>query len=92
MPYISIRTATETSNLAEKEQLANDITHNMSQILSKGEGTIMVDIQNADSLFLGGTKLNKAAVVEIMVFGDTSNDIKSKANDYICQLFRNNFV
>ena len=88
MPYISIKAASDKSILDDAEQTVKEFTENMSIILGKGTDTIMVNLQNSDTLFLGGKKLSKGALVKIMVFGDTSNTVKSKANDYICAFLK----
>ena len=82
MPYISLRT-TETFENQDTSALAKEITENMSRILSKGSDTIMLDLQSVNSLFMGGTKVDKGAVVEIKVFGEASSAAKRSANDFL---------
>ena len=83
MPYISIKT-TPDINKSNTEQFAKELTENLSGILSKPSSTIMMDFLPCDALFMDGEAMAKGAVVQIMTFGETANDVKSKANDYLC--------
>lgn len=87
MPYIKLRTI-PTFEAKEKYQAAKDITENLSQILNKPESTIMLDIQSADNLFLGGSELSNGAFVEISVFGQAPNSAKEVANKFICDYLK----
>lgn len=87
MPYIKLRTIPAFGS-KEKYQAAKDITENLSQILEKPENTIMLDIQQADNLFLGGTELTNGAFVEISVFGQVSKNAKEVANKFICDYLK----
>ncbi len=84
MPYINIRTvpAFESKDI---HQIAKDITESLSSILSKPVDTIMMDIQHADALFMGGVELNNGAFVEISVFGKASQSAKEEANNFLCK-------
>ena len=88
MPYINVKT---TSQLDSKtaENIAAEITDRLSSILGKGKDTIMVDLNTADNLFMGGSRAQSGAVVHIKLFGKASASAKQQANAFLCEVLNN---
>ena len=84
MPYINVKT-TSTLDSQKAEDIASEITDSLSSILGKGRDTIMVDLNTADNLFMGGSRVDMGAVVHVKVFGKASPAAKKQANTFLCE-------
>ena len=87
MPFIDSKiTVPVTSELKEelKSELGKLIT-----TLGKSETYLMVGIEDAYDLWLGGKKLEKGAYVSVSLYGDAPSESYDKLTGQICDLFAN---
>ena len=87
MPFIDSKiTVPVTSELKEelKSELGKLIT-----TLGKSETYLMVGIEDAYDLWLGGKKLEKGAYVSVSLYGDAPSESYNKLTGQICDLFAN---
>ncbi|MEX1376213.1 MAG: phenylpyruvate tautomerase MIF-related protein [Eubacteriales bacterium] len=89
MPYINVKTTSKIDS-TNAEDIASEITDSLSTILGKGIDTIMVDLNTADNLFMGGSRVESGAVVHIKVFGNTSSSTKKQVNTFLCEFLNSN--
>ncbi len=85
MPFIDSKiTVPVTGELKEelKTELGKLIT-----TLNKTETYLMVGIDDAYDLWLGGKKLDKGAYVSVSLYGNASSDAYDKLTGQICDLF-----
>ena len=87
MPFIDSKiTVPVTSELKEelKSELGKLIT-----TLGKSETYLMVGIEDAYDLWLGGKKLEKGAYVSVSLYGNAPSESYDKLTGQICDLFAN---
>ena len=87
MPFIDSKiTVPVTSELKEeiKTELGKLIT-----TLGKSENYLMVGIDDAYDLWLGGKKLDKGAYVEIKVLGNVDSTASDKMTAKVCEILKN---
>ena len=85
MPFIDSKiTVPVTAELKEelKCELGKLIT-----ILGKSETYLMVGIEDAYDLWLGGKKLEKGAYVSVSLYGNAPSESYDKLTGQICDLF-----
>ena len=85
MPFIDSKiTVPVTSELKEeiKSELGKLIT-----TLGKSETYLMVGIEDAYDLWLGGKKLDKGAYVSVSLYGNAPSESYDKLTGQICDLF-----
>ena len=85
MPFIDSKiTVPVTSELKEeiKSELGKLIT-----TLGKTETYLMVGIEDAYDLWLGGKKLDKGAYVSVSLYGNAPEESYDKLTGQICDLF-----
>ncbi|NMM62677.1 hypothetical protein HBE96_08210 [Clostridium sp. P21] len=88
MPYIN---STLTLKLSEekKESIKTKLGEIISEIPGKSEEWLMVGFNDNYSLYFRGNKKDKAAFVEIKIFGTAERKYKEIINLKICELFEN---
>lgn len=85
MPFIDSKiTVPVTSEL--KEELKSELGKLIST-LGKTENYLMVGIDDAYDLWLGGKKLEKGAYVSVSLYGNAPSDSYDKLTGQICDLF-----
>jgi phenylpyruvate tautomerase PptA (4-oxalocrotonate tautomerase family) len=87
MPFIDSKiTVPVTSELKEelKSELGKLIT-----TLGKSETYLMVGIEDAYDLWLGGKKLEKGAYIAVSLYGNAPSESYDKLTGQICDLFAN---
>lgn len=88
MPYIN---STLTVKLTEekKEIVKAKLGEIISEIPGKSEEWLMVGFNDDYSLYFRGAKKDKAAFVEIKIFGTAERKYKEAITSKICGLFEN---
>ncbi len=88
MPYIN---STLTVKLTEekKETIKARLGEIISEIPGKSEEWLMVGFNDNYSLYFKGDKKDKAAFVEIKIFGTAERKYKEAITSKVCQLFEN---
>ncbi|AKN30667.1 hypothetical protein Ccar_07415 [Clostridium carboxidivorans P7] len=86
MPYIN---STLTVKLSEekKEVIKSKMGKIISEIPGKSEEWLMVGFNDNYSLFFRGNKMDKAAFVEVKIFGTAEKRYKEAITSKICELF-----
>lgn len=85
MPFIDSKITTPVSSEV-KEELKSELGKLIST-LGKSETYLMVGIEDAYDLWLGGKKLDKGAYVSVSLYGNASADAYDKLTSQICSLF-----
>ena len=88
MPFIDSKITTPVSSEV-KEELKSELGKLIST-LGKSETYLMVGIEDAYDLWLGGKKLEKGAYVSVSLYGNASPDAYDKLTGQICSLFAEN--
>lgn len=83
MPYINIR-ATKM-NVQKVQLTASEVTNIIQDVLNKGLSTIMVDIEKAEELYLGGKMLDDGAMIQIQSFWQSPASKKEEINTKIVE-------
>lgn len=85
MPFIDSKiTVPVTSEL--KEELKSEFGK-LITTLGKSETYLMVGIEDAYDLWLGGNKLEKGAYVSVSLYGNAPSEAYNKLTGQICDLF-----
>ena len=85
MPFIDSKiTMPVTAEL--KENLKSEFGK-LIATLGKSENYLMVGIEDAYDLWLGGKKLEKGAYVSVSLYGNASAEAYDKLTGQICKLF-----
>ncbi|MBE5912417.1 phenylpyruvate tautomerase MIF-related protein [Pseudobutyrivibrio sp.] len=85
MPFIDSK-ITVPVNAELKEELKSEMGKLIST-LGKSETYLMVGIEDAYDLWLGGKKLEKGAYVSVSLYGNAPSDSYDKLTGQICNLF-----
>lgn len=85
MPFIDSK-ITVPVNAELKEKLKSEMGKLIST-LGKSETYLMVGIEDAYDLWLGGKKLEKGAYVSVSLYGNAPSDSYDKLTGQICNLF-----
>ncbi|MBQ1902590.1 MAG: hypothetical protein II169_08610 [Lachnospiraceae bacterium] len=85
MPFIDSKITTEISSQV-KEELKTELGKIITT-LNKSETYLMVGIEDAYDLWLGGKKLEKGAYVAVSLYGNAPADSYNKMTSQICALF-----
>lgn len=85
MPFIDSKITSKISP-ETKEELKTELGK-LITTLNKSETYLMVGIEDAYDLWLGGKKLEKGAYVAVSLFGNASADSYNKMTGQICALF-----
>ena len=85
MPFIDSKiTVPITSEL--KEEIKSELGK-LINTLGKSETYLMVGIEDAYDLWLGGKKLDKGAFVSVSLYGNAPSESYNKLTGQICDLF-----
>ncbi len=84
MPFIDAKLSVSLSE-SEKEEL-KDAFGRLITTLNKSEAYLMVSIDDAKDLWLGGRKLEKGAYISVSLYGAAPSDLYSKMTCQICDL------
>lgn len=85
MPFIDSKitvNVTEEKKEAIKSELGKAIS-----ILNKPESFLMIGMEDAYTLYLGGKKLDAGAFVAVSLFGDASSDKYERMTAEICRIY-----
>ncbi|SEI98527.1 Macrophage migration inhibitory factor (MIF) [Lachnospiraceae bacterium A10] len=85
MPFIDSKITSKISP-ETKEELKTELGK-LITTLNKSETYLMVGIEDAYDLWLGGKKLEKGAYVAVSLYGNASADSYNKMTGQICALF-----
>ena len=85
MPFIDSKITSKISP-ETKEELKTELGK-LITTLNKSETYLMVGIEDAYDLWLGGKKLEKGAYVAVSLYGHASADSYNKMTGQICALF-----
>ena len=84
MPFIDSR-LTVRVNDQQKEELKTELGK-LIATLNKSEAYLMVSIEDACDLWLGGKKLDKGAYVAVSLYGNAPKASYDKLTGQICEL------
>ena len=85
MPFIDSKISVQVSE-QQKEELKSELGK-LITTLNKTEDYLMVGIDDAYDLWLGGKKLEKGAYVSVSLYGNAPADAYDKLTGQICDLF-----
>lgn len=85
MPYIN---STVTVKLSEekKETIKAKLGEIINEIPGKSEDWLMLGFSDNHTLYFRGEKKEKAAFIEIKIYGSTDRKYKNKVTENICNL------
>jgi Uncharacterized protein, 4-oxalocrotonate tautomerase homolog len=86
MPYINSRITVKLSEQQE-ENLKSQMGKIIEEIPGKSEEWLMVSFDDNKTIYFRGKKMEKAAFVEVKIFGTTERQYKNKVTDLICSLY-----
>ena len=84
MPFIDSRLTVKITD-AQKEELKAELGR-LITTLYKSETYLMVGIEDACDLWLGGEKLEKGAYIAVSLYGNAPKDAYDKLTGQICGL------
>ena len=85
MPFIDSKITVQVSSEV-KEEIKSELGK-LITTLNKSETYLMVGIEDAYDLWLGGRKLEKGAYVSVSLYGSASSDAYDRLTGQICDLF-----
>ncbi|WP_234122204.1 phenylpyruvate tautomerase MIF-related protein [Clostridium hydrogenum] len=86
MPFINSKVTVKLDD-EKKEKLKSELGNLISLIPGKSESWLMVGFNDNYSLYFKGEKKDKAAFVEVKIFGGADKEAKNKLTAEICSLF-----
>ena len=86
MPLIDTKMTVKITD-QQKEEIKTELGR-LIATLNKSEAYLMVGIEDAYDLWLGGKKLEKGAYVAVSLYGNAPKDAYDKLTGQICDLFR----
>ena len=86
MPFIDTRVTVKVSD-AQKEEIRTELGK-LIAILNKSEAYLMVGMEDACDLWLGGRKLEKGAYVAVSLYGDAPKEAYDRLTGEICGLLQ----
>ncbi len=84
MPFIDSRVTVKISD-QQKEEIKAELGK-LITTLNKSETYLMVEIQDACDLWLGGKKLDKGAYVAVSLYGNAPKEAYDRLTGQICDL------
>ena len=84
MPFIDSKLTVKISD-RQKEEIKEELGK-MISTLNKSETYLMVGIEDAYDLWLGGKKLDKGAYVAVSLYGDAPKSAYDRLTGQICSL------
>lgn len=86
MPYINSRLTVKLSEQQE-ENLKSKMGEIIAAIPGKSEEWLMVSFDDNKTIYFRGKKMEKAAFIEVKIFGTTEKQYKNKVTDLVCSLY-----
>ncbi len=86
MPYINSKLTVKLSD-QDKENLKSQMGEIIAAIPGKSEEWLMVTFDDNETIYFRGKKMEKAAFIEVKIFGTTERQYKNKVTDLICCLY-----
>lgn len=86
MPYINSRLTVKLSE-QEEENLKSQMGEIIEAIPGKSEQWLMVSFDDNKTIYFRGKKMEKAAFIEVKIFGSTEKQYKNKVTDLISSLY-----
>lgn len=86
MPYINSRLTVKLSEEQEKN-LKKQMGEIITVIPGKSEEWLMVSFDDNKTIYFRGKKMEKAAFIEVKIFGTTETQYKNEVTDLICSLY-----
>jgi len=86
MPYINSKLTVKLSE-QDKEHLKSQMGEIITAIPGKSEEWLMVSFDDNETIYFRGKKMEKAAFIEVKIFGTTEREYKNKVTDLICCLY-----
>lgn len=86
MPYINSKLTVKISQ-HEKEHLKSKMGEIIAVIPGKSEEWLMLSFEDNETIYFRGNKMEKAAFIEVKIFGTTEREYKNKVTDLICCLY-----
>ena len=84
MPLIDLKGTMKLTD-AQKEEIKTELGR-LITTLNKSEAYLMVGIEDAYDLWLGGKKLDKGAYVAVSLYGDAPKEAYDRLTGQICDL------
>ena len=84
MPFIDSKVTVKISE-AQKEEIKSELGR-LITTLNKSETYLMVGIEDAYDLWLGGKKLDRGAYVAVSLYGDAPKEAYDRLTGQICAL------
>ena len=84
MPFIDSKVTLKIS-MQKKEEIKSELGK-LIETLNKSETYLMVHIEDACDLWLGGEKLEKGAYVAVSLYGDAPKELYDRMTGRICEL------
>lgn len=86
MPYINSKLTVKLSE-EDREHLKSQMGEIIATIPGKSEEWLMVSFDDNETIYFRGNKMEKAAYIEVKIFGTTEREYKNKITDLICSLY-----
>ena len=86
MPFIDSKVTLKIS-MQQKEEIKSEFGK-LIETLNKSETYLMVHIEDACDLWLGGEKLEKGAYVAVSLYGDAPKELYDRMTGRICELMK----
>ena len=86
MPFIDSKITLKISE-EKKEKIKSELGKIISVIPGKSESWLMVGINDDYRLYFKGEKKEKAAFVEVKIYGSADKSAKDKVTSLICSLY-----
>ena len=84
MPFIDSKITLKIS-MQQKEEIKSELGK-LIETLNKSETYLMVNIEDACDLWLGGEKLEKGAYLAVSLYGDAPKELYDRMTGRICEM------
>ena len=91
MPYIEAKLSIKLDE-NQKNQLQSKLADAVSIAFSKPKTYIMTNIEDDNSLYMGGNKVEKGAYIVVRSLGSVAKPACQNATKAICDVLTNDFV
>lgn len=85
MPYINSKVTVKLSE-ENKENLKAKMGQIISELPGKSEEWLMVSFNDGETIYFRGNKMDKAAFVDVRMFGKADRQHKNKVTQMLCSL------
>jgi phenylpyruvate tautomerase PptA (4-oxalocrotonate tautomerase family) len=86
MPYINSKLTVKLSE-EDEENLKSELGEIIGAIPGKSEEWLMLSFDDNKTIYFRGKKMEKAAFIEVKIFGTTEREYKNKVTDLISSLY-----